>query len=361
MAGANRDQLYVEPMVHVAENGSPLFATSPVVVEPRPSPVVVVGLPRSGSSFLSSVISEIEDWYVFDDLYLFRTAKAHGVDGPLTDDQLAKLIEFLGWQVRARIKWGSFNPPRCSLADVDRMDEALSMTFRGRSVLWHELLEEWMTRLARHHGCSHWGYKAPQDFLYVDMLRDLWPGVRFIFNYRDPRRVMASMKYVNDQNGKPAQYHPLIYSRYWRMAAETMMRAGGPTEVHLVRFEELIADPNGEARKIAQFLGGTFDGEIERSDGNTSFAPGKRKSITPTEEWICERVAGEVMRSLDYPAGHGRLRLRDLPDLLWTSGRFAAHQLQRAIKSPAARQSIKAFVLRMLGNFQRQDKTRIRN
>ena len=61
-------------MAHQGETESPLFAISPVVSEPKPSPVVVVGLPRSGSSFLSYVISQIDDWYVFDDLYLFRTA-----------------------------------------------------------------------------------------------------------------------------------------------------------------------------------------------------------------------------------------------------------------------------------------------
>lgn len=328
---------------------SPLFATSPVVTEPKPSPVVVVGLPRSGSSFLSYVISQIDDWYVFDDLYLFRAAKAHGVDGALTNEQLEKLIDFLGWQLRARIRFVTFESPRCSWSDVDRMNEALLTTFRGKSLLWHELLEEWMTRLARHHGCSHWGYKAPQDFMHLDMLRELWPGVRFIFIYRDPRRVMASKKYVSGGDGEPGQYHPAVYSRYWRMAADTMTQAGGPAEVHPVKFEALIADPNGEARAIARFLGSTFDGEVERSDGNTSFAAGKRKSITPTEEWICERVAGNAMQSLGYTVGRGRLRLRDLPNLLSTSVRFTACQLRRLVKSPAARQSVKSFVKTFLG------------
>lgn len=345
-------------MAHPSETESPLFATSPVVSEPRPSPVIVVGLPRSGSSFLSYVISQIDDWYVFDDLYLFRTAKAHGVDGPLTNEQLEKLVDFLGWQLKARIKWVTFEAPRCSWSDVDRMNDALLTTFRGKRVLWHELLEEWMTRLARHHGCSRWGYKAPQDFMHLDMLRELWPGVRFIFICRDPRRVMASKKYVTGEDGEPGQYHPAVYSRYWRMAAEAMSRAGGATEVHLVKFEKLISDPNGEARKVAQFLGSTFSGEVERSDGNTSFSGGHRKSITPTEEWICERVAGDAMQSLGYTIGQGRPRLQDLPDLLWNSLRFTTCQLRRVTKSPAARESVKSFVKTLVGS-QRRDQTSI--
>lgn len=326
------------------ETESPLFATSPVVCEPKPSPVIVVGLPRSGSSFLSYVMSQIDDWYVFDDLYLFRTAKAHGVDGALTDEQLEKLVDFLGWQLKARIKFVTFESPRCSLPDVERMNEALLTTFRGKAVLWHELLEEWITRLARHHGCSHWGYKAPQDFMHLDMLRELWPGVRFIFIYRDPRRMMASMKYVHGKDGKPGQYHPAVYARYWRMAAEAMGPAAGSSEVHFVKFEDLIADPDREARRIARFLGSTFDGKVERSEGNTSFKAGQRRSITPTEAWICERVAGDVMRRLGYPAEEGRPRLQDLPDLLSVSLGFTARQVRRLMKDGAARQSVKFFV-----------------
>jgi hypothetical protein len=289
-------------------------------------------------------MSQIDDWYVFDDLYLFRTAKAHGVDGPLTNDQLEKLVDFLGWQLKARIKWVTFEPPRCTWDDVDRMNEALLGTFRGKPLFWHELLEEWMTRLARHHGRSHWGYKAPQDFMHLDMLRELWPGVRFIFIYRDPRRVMASQKYVNDQDGDPRQYHPLVYSRYWRMSIEVMTRASGTADVQFVRFEELIADANAEAVKIAHFLGSRFEGKVQRSDGNTSFTAGKRKSITATEEWICERIAGDAMQSHGYELAEARPRLRDLPDLLWTSCRFTAYQSHRLVTDGRARQSVGSFL-----------------
>jgi len=327
-----------------AELVSPLFATSPIVAEPRPSPVIVVGLPRSGSSFLSYVMSQIDDWYVFDDLYLFSTAKAYGVDGPLTNDQLEKLVDFLGWQLKARIKWVTFEPPRCTWDDVDRMNEALLATFRGKSLLWHELLEEWMTRLARHHGCSRWGYKAPQDFMHLDMLRELWPGVRFIFIYRDPRKMMSSKKHVNDQDGDPRQYHPLVYSRYWRMSIEAMTRASGTADVQFVRFEELIADPNGEASKVARFLGSSFEGNVQRSDANTSFVAGKRKSITATEEWICERIAGDAMQSQGYELAEARPRLRDLPDLIWTSCRFTAYQLHRLVTDGRARHSVGSFL-----------------
>ncbi|WP_107666876.1 hypothetical protein [Cyanothece sp. BG0011] len=56
---------------------SPLFSTTPVVEQSTP-PVIVVGLPRSGSSFLAHTLSTLKDWYVFDDLMIYQ--KVQGLD-----------------------------------------------------------------------------------------------------------------------------------------------------------------------------------------------------------------------------------------------------------------------------------------
>jgi hypothetical protein len=201
-----------------------------------------------------------------------------------------------------------------------------------------------MTRLARHHGCEHWGYKAPQDFMHLDMLKEIWPGVRFIFVYRDPRRVMASKKYVDGQDGTPGEYHPFVYARYWRMAADAMIAANQNGEVYFAQFEKLVADPDEEARRIASFLDTRFDGTVERTQGNTSFKGGKRRNITPTEAWVCERIAGNAMQELGYDSSEGKVRLQDAPDLAWRSLRFTAAQGKRMFKNPAARQSVKFFL-----------------
>lgn len=327
------------------DQSSPLFSPTPVVGDAHPAPAIVVGLPRSGSSYLSHVLSQIRGWYVFDDLYLYRNAQSLGANGPLTPEQLEKLIYFLGWQIRARINWGSFDPPRCTLDDVDRMDEALRQTFASRPVTWHELLEEWMTRLAQHHGCGHWGYKAPQDFMHIPMLRKLFPGAKFIYIHRDPRAVMASFKYIKG-DGHPGQYHPIVYARYWRLAAEIIEEAQRtmPEDILPIRFEDLASKPNEEAERIADFLGSQLTKDVSRADRNTSFDAKERKAITPTEEWLCTKIAGRSMARLDYEASSKSARLRDIPDLLSVTMRFATYQSYRLLTNPAGRQSIATFL-----------------
>ena len=60
----------------------PLFSSQPVTAKDTHSaPVIVVGMPRSGSSFLSHVLSQLPGWYVFDDLYLQDKVKEIGAEG----------------------------------------------------------------------------------------------------------------------------------------------------------------------------------------------------------------------------------------------------------------------------------------
>lgn len=325
---------------------TPLFATSPVVEHPGTDPVIIVGLPRSGSSYLSYVLSRIRDWYVFDDLYLYRKATALGANGILSEPQLKGLIAYLGRLLKARIRTVTFRPPDCSLDDVDRFEEAMLETFRARPVKWHQLMEEWLTRLAQHHHCRFWGYKTPQEFMHIDMLKNLFPGVRFAFVYRDPRQVMSSYKFIRPEDGDRSQYHPAVYAWFWRMSVEAVDAASKKMQqqIHYVKFENLIADPNKIAKNLASYLGSTVDGNVSRSDPNSSFQSKPRMGITPTEEWICQKIAGQSMLKMGYELSDVRPRLKDVGDLIKTSGRFIVYQARRIYRGQGARQAVKFYI-----------------
>ncbi|MEB3358110.1 MAG: sulfotransferase [Synechococcales bacterium] len=324
---------------------SPLFSREPVA-QPLNAPVVVIGLPRSGSSFLSHVLSCLDDLYVFDDFYLLQRAQDINAAGELSPKQLDRLLHFLGWTVKARIKHEkNFVKPDCTWEDVDQMVEAMRATFAGRSIYWHTLLEEWLTRLALHHGRSQWGYKTPQDFIHMDMLAQLFPGIRFIFIMRHPVKMMSSIKFVHPQDGNPAQYHPVAYALYWKMAYRKVQSfmASQKAPVHVVKFEDLVKAPDQEAEKLAKFLGVSLSGEVPVRGSNTSFASGQRRGITPTETRLCELLAGDAAKQAGYSFENGQLRLQDALDLVKTTWRFAVYQVGRFCKRYGGRSSIMAY------------------
>lgn len=332
-----------------------LFAERPVAPDlSNRDPLVVVGLPRSGSSFLSEVISQIDDWYVFDDLYLQREAAALGAaEGPLTEVQLEKLLVFLGWQIRARLRFTAFATPAVAEDEIEPMNAALMAAFRDRPVTWSELQEEWMVRLARRRGCARWGYKMPQGFLELDRLFDVYPNMKVIFLLRRPHDVLASFKHMrpDSEDGHPDQYHPVPYAYYWRMAARAAL-VRRSERVLLTRFEDLIGNTDREAERIAAFLGARFRGIRADVAPNSSFS-GARRSLTGLETWLLNRVAGAEMAVLGYALQPAAVALGDVADLVATTGRFAAHSTRR-LRRGGPLHSAKIYLRGLLGTQSRK-------
>jgi hypothetical protein len=309
----------------------------------------VVGLPRSGTKFLTHVMNHIRGLYVFDDLYYFREARGTGAREVLDPDQLEHLIRWLGARSMPERTKVHLHRHALEAADVERLQESVRRALPGPRVPLHAPLEEWMLRLAMLNGCEHWGYKAPQDFMILDRLATAFPGARFLFIYRDPRAMMASYKFVPDTYGDARQYHPVPYALYWRMAHRTIAEREAVLPIRHVKFEDLIREPLAVGRSIAEFLQLPWQEPRIPEKVNTSFDTRERSEINPTERWICERLAGDAMVRAGYELGQGGPRLRDLPELLKLSVRFAGRQGWKSITMPRKRASAKMFLLRLLG------------
>ena len=314
----------------------------------RPS-AIVVGLPRSGTKFLTHVMNHIAGLYVFDDLYYFREARGTGAREHLALEQFEHLLRWLAARSMPERRKLHLDRHVLEPADIERLQQAVRGAFRGREIPLHAPLEEWMLRLAMLNGCDRWGYKAPQDFMILDQIADAFPGARFLFIYRDPRSMMASYKFVPERFGDARQYHPIPYALYWRMAHRIVSEREAVLPIHRIKFEDLVREPRAAGRSIASFLGLPWREPRIPEKVNTSFDGRERSEITPTERWLCERIAGEAMSRAGYELGQGSLRLRDMPDLLLTSVRFALRQGSKALTSPRKRASAKIFLLRLLG------------
>jgi hypothetical protein len=303
------------------------------------APLIVVGLPRSGSSFLSHLISQIDDWYVFDDLYLQDKALEIGATGSLDEAQLDRLLDFLGWQIRARLRWGRYAVPQMNEDEVAPMNAALRAAFAGHGATWADLQAEWMLRLARRGGCTRWGYKQPKAFRSARLLKSLYPGARFLFLMRAPHDVLASYKHMQkgSQDGDPDQYHPLAHAYYWRMAARSCfeLQARMGADVMLLRFDDLVADPTAQAGKIAMFLGAARPVAILAPDRpNTSFdtagvRPGGRARVNGIKSLIINILCGRLADRMGFARRHEAFAPADLVDLARRSYRFLRFRMHR--------------------------------
>lgn len=335
--------------------GDPLRSTTVLAPDRlEDQPVFVVGLPRSGSSYLAHLLQEIDGLYVFDDYYALQKAEAIALDRGLDDAELERFVDRLAWETRARVKFEEdFRRPDLELGDVDEAEQAILATFEGVEPMWHDVAAEWLVRLARHHGSDQWGWKTPQDFLHLDRLIRIWPNARIIHLARDPRAIMTSLKnltWFHGSDGDPRQYHPIAYSLYWRMSERVTADFVARSDADLlrVRFETLRDDPATVAAEMAEFCGRSV-GRVERPQTVNSTSGAKGRRLTPTELWIVQRLAGAEMASAGYDLQLARPRLRDALEIGRVSAGFAGYQVGRVVSDPEKRASVRRVVAGSLG------------
>ena len=336
-------------------------SVKPIVKDPK-APLIVVGLPRSGSSYLAHVLSCLEGWFVFDDLYPYQKAAALGISTSVNlanqEKLLKEYINSLTWQLRAKIRFEkNFSFPNLTWDDTFYMESCILKALENRETLfWPDVLEEWITRLALHCGKRRWGYKTPQDFLHLDELIKIFPGVKFVYIVRDPRKVLQSFKNLpkvkthGSQDGISRQYHPVVYSLYWKKAYQTVQafieRNIAPVET--IRFEDLVLHPEDTANRLAKFLGTTVSGDVVVTQGNSSLSQGTKRELTNIEIAICEKITTPCLEKAGYQMSKPTPKMAETLDFLETSLTFVIYQIERIIKNKKGRDSILAFVKSLL-------------
>ena len=292
------------------------------------TPLIVVGLPRSGTSFLSHALSQLPDYYVFDDLYLItQSAARRAGDAVLSAAQLDKLLYFLGWQIRARHRFGSYAIPAVEDTRAEDLNDALRKSFLKRPGTALDLQAEWLLRLAIAKGARNWGFKMPKAFLQAPRLFAAYENVQLIFMMRQPEDVLASYKNMpNDPtgDGDPRRYHPLVYALYWRLAARSFERLSQrfPDKTHLVRFHEFVADPLAQTNNLATQIRTLPAQQITKPPNpNSSYrdkgTKAAHKPLTGLEARIVRYICGREMEALGFDTRPlPQLALSDIADLV---------------------------------------------
>ncbi|HAG85071.1 MAG TPA: sulfotransferase [Cyanobacteria bacterium UBA12227] len=116
--------------------------------------------------------------------------------------------------------------------------------------------------LAQEQGKSIWLEKTPEHIQHIDYIEKFVPRVRFIHILRNSLDTVASMYEVTRK-------YP---SKYWRegwsidFCLERWISAAEITRQHLhksnhilVRYEQLVENPQSELEKLCQFIGIEFD------------------------------------------------------------------------------------------------------
>jgi hypothetical protein len=174
---------------------------------------------------------------------------------------------------------------------------------------------------AESHGKVRWGDKRPAYALHVEEILRLFPDAQFVHLVRDGRDCVASLL------GMPwwhRGFHEAVAT--WAQVMDVTRRHArrlGPDRWHELRFEDLVADPEGRLRAVCAFLGEEFDpGMTEpyrlagtavparktwhrRTHGavDSSRAGSYRTRLTPSQISLCDAVLQSRLARHGYASG----------------------------------------------------------
>ncbi|MBI4881979.1 MAG: sulfotransferase [Planctomycetes bacterium] len=299
-------------------------------------PVFLVGCPRSGTTLLQRLLDAHPLVSIAPETFFIRRFwKKRRVYGDLRD---CGRFERLVSDVTALQEFADMG------LDAEGFRAAARAVPRAIDALFSLLLAEF----AKLRGTPWVGEKTPNHLLYMRTLERFFPDARFVHIVRDPRAVALSWRGVPWSNGSLAQD-----AEVWRRYLATA-RAKPPRQrerLLLLRYEELVAHPEPQLRKLCEFLGLPFHPAMLAGEAARELVvdlerePWKQGAAGPihcasVDRWRSVLSAAEVravetvtwfeMKAAGYRPEHGLVRL--LPGMARHAARRAAKTARKALK-----------------------------
>lgn len=314
----------------------------------KKSPLVVVGMPRSGSTLFTRLLNESEDLFIVNDFYYLQYVES--INGFENNDSSVNqdLAQYILKLIKGRIERPDSPEIECGLtlsqSDEKKLEEYVIKYSQKSELNWSELLTQIIEFSANLVEKKIWGYNTPQDYLHIEKLRNEFPDAKFIFLMRDPRSVIRSYKYVtSNEYHNTNRYHPILQSMAWRTSLQSYYtwKDIQPEHFLLVLYEELIEKPNEILAKISNLTGARFPHiDLNNFGNNSSFRGKTKQSLSDTEIWLCEKVVSQEMEKLGYSLSEKKPRVKDLGPLLKTTQKMMGFYLQKSLTSKDIRTRI---------------------
>lgn len=212
---------------------------------PSREPVFLVGVPRSGTTLLSAMLGAHPDLSCGPETHFFW-----GLDR----GDASRLIAPGNWPAAAVNFLTGLQDEGQSVPAVYGIDQAglgqfLQQRQAGVPAILEALTEQFMVRL----GKRRWVEKSPTHMNHLESLRRYYPGAPVIHIVRDPRDVARSILKAPWDWAPKTLNGALILWRDYEAAASRFLASDHRNL--LVRYEDLLTDPQKTLKTICEFIG----------------------------------------------------------------------------------------------------------
>ena len=272
-------------------------------------PIFIIGAQRSRTTLLRYILSSHPRIYVPPESNFIPRYFSMSPDGIIPRERAIQIVEGI-LKYRMFFKdWIGEKP------DPVQFVEALpSRTPAG-------ILDALYSHYAELHESTRWGDKSPIYCDYIDLLAAIFPQAQFIHIIRDGRDVALSMLKAYH---RPRFFYVDIYyaARVWQQRVINARNSGqlvSPENYYELHYENLVAKPVEEIKKICKFLGESFHQEMIEPDEvarnyyhskgihsgtrkplNTESVGVWKASMTDEDQRLFQNIAGSLLVDLGY-------------------------------------------------------------
>lgn len=265
---------------------------APMTTNIQAPPIFIVGASRSGTAMMRSIVSNHPDIRVSGETHYFDDLRVRmrGKEQAALSDEDRRICEDYFLAIDHRPYGHGGDPEQADMsreqlrAEADRCGEGADAYF-----------EAFCRIASARDGKSRWGDKTPRHIYRIPEILGRYPEAKVICMVRDGRAVVASYRDWRNQGGfdlekdpghkraleeeqkrSRASYDLVIASLLWAASVNGAVAARdrfGEGRVLVQRYEDLVADPEGTIRRIADWLGVAFDpAMLEVPMHNSSFS-----------------------------------------------------------------------------------------
>ncbi len=272
-------------ILHEAEKRTPAILDQAI-----DRPIFITGLPRSGTSFLHSLLCQDRSNLVvrcWETIYPYPLREGRAKESDRREDKVDRqLAGFarLAPEIRNLHPMTAASPQECTEITGHvfrslRFDTTHSVPSYQR---WLDdtghLAAYWFHRRFLKHlqyrkGPGRWVLKCPDHVFALDAVRSVYPDARFVFMHRDPVEVLPSVARLTETLRRPftRRVNRLHIGRQvsdrWARGAATLIEAAEfsretPGRIFHLNFRSFVKDPYAGVAALYEHFGLPFDQEL---------------------------------------------------------------------------------------------------
>ncbi|MDH3816160.1 MAG: sulfotransferase [Acidobacteriota bacterium] len=239
--------------------------------------IFIVGVPRSGTTLVQSLLASHTAMTSFTESHFFRKnfSRVPLLSLPiLTRDPRSRLYEFLAEN-------GEEPPPAAEwFAESERWPLRVRPLLPFQTLPVARQLVRVLDEIALKRGAINWIEKTPWHLRFISLLERASPGRRphFIHVIRNGLEVVASLHRASRQWERSYDLESCV-ARWNGDLEHSLNRISSPND-QFVAYEQLTSDPEGTVKRLLDGLGLAWEPSILERYGSAS-----EKFITAREDW----------------------------------------------------------------------------